>query len=59
MKSWTSNHFHLIFYLTTLIQVKAAGEDDVFFNSDPSISGDLTQDAVTDVDTCWATGSEP
>ena len=36
-----------------------ADQDAIFFNSDVAVSGDLTKDAVTDVDTCWATGSDP
>ena len=36
-----------------------ADQNTVFFNTDVAVSGDLTTDAVTDVDTCWATGSDP
>ena len=58
-----SNKFHILYFAICVTKptevVRAAGENDVFFSKDPSVSGDLTQDAVTDVDNCWATGSEP
>ena len=36
-----------------------ADQSAVFFSTDVAVSGDLTTDAVTDVETCWATGSDP
>ena len=36
-----------------------ADQNAVFFNTDVAVRGDLTTDAVTDVETCWATGSDP
>ena len=34
-------------------------ETGIFFSKDVSVSGALASNAVTNVDTCWATGSAP
>lgn len=45
-------------FATIALSVRA-GMDDVFFSTDESVSGKLSEKAVTDDDNCLATGSEP